>query len=270
MKNGHVLLTVFGRSRIAFAACALGLLLHGKCAANTFTLNAFSQMPANNTTLLLSSADPIFGNNGLVSNLAQQGITISNLNGTPLSGVSEYVNTPFAAPASPIAPSGDAIMFTPVLFTFATPVYAVGGTFFDGLTDPNLPDAVFEVAAFGEQGHKEKLIGTAYSSSFTERNGPRAFYVNVGGGEYVASFAGISSNKPINEVMFMLADAMNGPQRGDWSAFSYARTRSVPEPASLLLLGSGFLSLAGFRMFHSRTRLRRFSNRSENLPERLG
>lgn len=80
-------------------------LLHGRCTANTITLNAFSQMPASNTTLLLSSADPIFGNDGLVSNLAQQGVTIRNLDGTPLSGMSEYVKPPFAAPTSPIAPS---------------------------------------------------------------------------------------------------------------------------------------------------------------------
>lgn len=131
------------------------------------------------------------------------------------------------------------------LTPFANPVYAMGGTFFNGLTDPNLPDAVFEVAACGKQGNKEKLIDTAYSSSFSERNGPRAFYVLVGGGEYIASFAGVQSNRPINEVMFMLADAMNGPQRSDWSAFSYSRTRSVPEPASLFLFGSGFLGLLG-------------------------
>ncbi len=203
------------------------------------TLNSFSQMPTNNTTLLLNYGDPIFGNNGLVSNLAQQGITISYFDGTPLNSFA-YQNNAYGT--SPIAPAGTAIAFTPVLFTFANPVYAVGGTFFASQNDPNLPDAVFEVDAFGKNG---KLLGPADSSSFTERNGPAAIYVNVGDGEAIASFAGIWSNLPISQAVFMLADPMGGQQRADWSAFSYSSTplHRVPEPSTLLLLGTGLLSL---------------------------
>ena len=232
----RIITLLLGTCLLLFAAA----ILSGTAACQTVPLNSFAQMPSNSTLLLINNGGlwPPFGPDGLSSALASYGTSMNALEdcSSPV-GFSAFNWSIFSDPTSLDFPSGDTIIFSPMCLKFAQPVYAIGATFIatPAGVDPNLPDVVFRVQGTDANGN---ILGSGYSSSFTQSNGPRGIHVLVGnpGYEFMTSFAGIWSATPIAQAVINVASGASCPAgcRGDWSAFAFSNTplyqTSVQQP----------------------------------------
>ncbi|MDD1779532.1 MAG: PEP-CTERM sorting domain-containing protein [Candidatus Helarchaeota archaeon] len=246
-KKSAVLASIF---RTVLTLCVFSFLFEpaGETAPIT-QIRSWADMPTNSITLY---PDPYLA----PSELAVYGITKESwFNGTGwVAGNGGAVSNFFSSNlSSQIAPFGNSLDDAGLRLTFSTPIYAFGATliatqfpYVDNPADSfdnNEQNVAYQLVAYDKAGN---IIGSVNSSSYGLIVGPVEYHTTYRGTEFMASYAGLSTDVPIYQLTILGARPSDGELASAVGSFSFSPT-PVPEPSTMLLLGSGLIGLWGFR-----------------------
>lgn len=237
-------------SNRAFVAAAVVYSTFGPASSIAIPITTYSEMPTDSVAFL--SIDPVLFLDTLRADDVAVDFAVYRQDGQWGGDSTGWLGGSPLALDDLIAPSGLGGIRTAVRFTFAEPVYAVGGTVFAspfafgdfsaGGLSRNLGNTLVTVSAFGLDG---TLLEAVAGSNYGTTNGPTRLIAGGTRDELMASFAGTWRAEPIRQVTFVGVNPGEGSLFANLASFSFSRAPlvTVAEPGTLSLFLLGLMAL---------------------------